>query len=74
MLPGFDIYETKKVIYFGDGTVVDQGTSVGAAAPVAHTYAFPGNYPGVVVYYSWHADRWKMLYTLPFEMTVSPPA
>ena len=30
VLPGFDIYETKKVIYFGDGSVVDQGTSVGA--------------------------------------------
>jgi hypothetical protein len=69
--PGFDTFETKKVVYLGDGTIVDQGTSVGAAAPVTHTYAFPGKYPGVIVYYSWQADHWKPLYVLPFEMTVS---
>ena len=55
--PALDTFPTRRVWYAGDGTSIDLGTGVGTAANVTHTYAFAGNYPGVLVYYIWGPAR-----------------
>jgi hypothetical protein len=66
-------HDLKKVWYFGDGDVLDQGTSKGKAKPAEHMYPFAGVYPATLVYYGFYdpTHEWVPIVTIAQQVTVS---
>ena len=73
--PDIAQYNHRKVWYFGDGSVAEAGIGASPATPVPHTYAHPGTYPAVLVYYDLHDETktWEVDAVLPQRVVVTTP-